>query len=366
MLNDSVHAADGVEENERVAAVCERLHSFLEHFLVVLVHGALVSLLIGVTRRNDAPLAHVVVILGGHDHKHLLQIVLLELDLELLREVRHQEHLDDLAGLSARVMGAIAQNLVKMVLDAEASGILRQHTLDVKRARLQCLLILVSAHVIMERFIGHFGVPPCLLHDLNDEQREQESDSDGGPDLRLTKLLLALDKASDELHGALSAYIIIVLALLATDVAEQAHSVMLVSEQEHYLRQDRDGGHVQEKREHPALEEHVQVAVDSRMRAPVIHVELLDARIEQTLEHRVRFGVHKQLAFVHLHRIYVLVDGYLAAVLLEAALAPKYKRDNRDYDGADEQTYEVVEGVFLTVGAGENVRQGEAGRGLLF
>ena len=131
----------------------------------------------------------VVILLGSHNHEHLLQVVLLELNFQLVSEVRHQLHLHHLAGvLAAHVFSSSLQNFVQMVLDAETGRVLTEYALDMQCARLEGLLILVTTHVNVENLIGNLGISPSLLHNLNGQQRIDQGDRNGSPHLHRAQL----------------------------------------------------------------------------------------------------------------------------------------------------------------------------------
>ena len=117
------------------------------------------------------------VFLGSYNHEHLFQVVLLELNFQLVREVWHELHLHYFACvLATHIFCSSLQDFVQVVFNAETGRVLAEHALDMQGTRLECLLILVTTHVNVEDLVGNLGISPRLLHNLNGQQREDQGD----------------------------------------------------------------------------------------------------------------------------------------------------------------------------------------------
>lgn len=120
-----------------------------------------------------------------------------------------------------------------------------------KSSCLQTFVVLVLAHVFIEALQSHFGITTSFLNKVDSEDCKHEDYEDACPSL-LRGEELALSGETDE-----------------------RDLVVFIEYVEKTLHNNRYNGHVNGQLQESALEQHVEISVNSAMSAPVLHVQFV-------------------------------------------------------------------------------------------
>ena len=144
MLQNGVQGLNGVEADESVPRVDERLHGLVVQGHLEVLHGFLecVSILISIWNET----VHATWFLDTQEHLHVFQILDLCFQLKLFREIRDDEQGGDLSR-SLTTVAPLFEDLVEVSLNTFSSLILGQDTLDMHGPCLQTLMIFIFTHI---------------------------------------------------------------------------------------------------------------------------------------------------------------------------------------------------------------------------
>lgn len=172
MFQNGVQGLNGVEADESVARVDERLHGLVVQGHLEVFHRFLecISILISIWNKT----VHATWLLDAQEHLHVLQILDLRLQLKLFREIRNDEQGGDLSR-SLTAVASLFEDLVEISLNTFTSLILGQDTFDVHSPCFQTLMIFIFTHILIETFKRNFRISTSLLDNSNCQECKHEN-----------------------------------------------------------------------------------------------------------------------------------------------------------------------------------------------
>lgn len=131
-----------------------------------------------------------------------------------------------------------------MILDALTGPVLGHDSLQVNRASFEALVILVSAHVLVEGLERNFAVPPGLLHNSDRQQCEREDNENFDPRLPSGQLFGFVMPRNDVFKDVDAVYLDFLILLLHLIFAEDPEVIIIDHEVLGYLSNYRYCAHV--------------------------------------------------------------------------------------------------------------------------